>query len=118
MLGRALEAAERIGGFVMVHVGNTPSPLPRLLAMLRTGDVVTHCFHGFEDGVLEDSGAVLDGLAEAQGRGVIVDLGHGGGGFSLKAAEKAVASGCCRTRSPATCTTSASRGRSTTCSPR
>ena len=66
---------------------------PRLLAMLRTGDVVTHCFHGFADGVLEDSGAVLEGLAEAQGRGVIVDLGHGGGGFSLKAAEKAVASG-------------------------
>ena len=93
MLGRALEAAERIGGFVMVHVGNTPSPLPRLLAMLRTGDVVTHCFHGFEDGVLEDTGAVLEALVEAQGRGVVVDLGHGGGGFSLKAAEKAVAHG-------------------------
>ena len=93
MLGRALEAAERIGGFVMVHVGNTPSPLPTLLEMLRKGDVVTHCFHGFEDGVLEESGAVLEGLTEAQGRGVIVDLGHGGGGFSLKAAEKAVAYG-------------------------
>ncbi len=93
MLDRALEAAERIGGLVMVHVGNTPSPLPTLLRMLRAGDVVTHCFHGFEDGVLEESGAVLEGLAEAQGRGVVVDLGHGGGGFSLKAAEKAVAHG-------------------------
>ena len=93
MLGRALEAAERIGGFVMVHVGNTPSPLPRLLEMLRSGDVVTHCFHGFEDGVLEESGAVLKALLEAQRRGVVVDLGHGGGGFSLKAAEKAVAAG-------------------------
>ena len=93
MLDRALEAAERIGGFVMVHVGNTPSPLPTLLRMLRAGDVVTHCFHGFEDGVLEESGAVLEALMEAQGRGVVVDLGHGGGGFSLKAAEKAVAHG-------------------------
>ena len=93
MLGRALEAAERIGGFVMVHVGNTPSPLPKLLEMLRSGDVVTHCFHGFEDGVLEETGTVLDALLEAQGRGVIVDLGHGGGGFSLKAAEKAVEAG-------------------------
>ena len=93
MLGRALEAAEGIGGLVMVHVGNTPSPLPTLLRMLRSGDVVTHCYHGFEDGVLEESGAVLEGLAEAQGRGVVIDLGHGGGGFSLKAAEKAVAHG-------------------------
>ena len=93
MLGRALEAAERVGGFVMVHVGNTPTPLPTLLRMLGAGDVVTHCFHGFEDGVLEESGAVLESLAEAQARGVVVDLGHGGGGFSLKAAEKAVANG-------------------------
>ncbi len=93
MLKRAVGAAEGFGGFVMIHVGNSPSPLPKLMSMLRPGDVVTHSFHGFGDGVLEDSGAVVEGMKEAQGRGVVIDLGHGGGGFSFRSAEKALANG-------------------------
>ncbi|MDA1349446.1 MAG: amidohydrolase/deacetylase family metallohydrolase [Chloroflexi bacterium] len=92
-LKRAIEAAEGFDGFVMIHVGASPSPLPKLMSMLRPGDVVTHSFHGFEDGVLEGSGAVVEGMKEAQARGVVIDLGHGAGGFSFKAAEKALANG-------------------------
>ena len=93
VLKRAVEAAEGFGGFVMIHVGNSPSTLPTLMNMLRPGDVVTHAFHGFEDGVLEESGEVVEGMKEAQARGVVIDLGHGGGSFSFKAAEKALANG-------------------------
>ena len=93
VLSRAIEAAEGFGGFVMIHVGNNPSALPALLAMLRPGDVVTHAFHGFEDGVLEESGAVLEGLKDAQARGVFIDVGHGAGSFSFKSAQKALANG-------------------------
>ena len=63
------------------------------MSMLRPGDVVTHAFHGFEDGILEESGAVVEGMKEAQARGVAIDVGHGGGSFSFKSAEKALSSG-------------------------
>lgn len=93
VLGRAIEAAEGFGGFVMIHVGNNPTALPSLMDMLRPGDVVTHAFHGFEDGVLDESGAVLEGMRQAQARGVALDVGHGAGSFSFKSAERALASG-------------------------
>ena len=92
-LKRAVEAAEGFGGLVMIHVGNSPTTLPKLMGMLRPGDVVTHAFHGFEDGTLEESGAVVEGMKEAQDRGIVIDLGHGGGSFSFKAAERALANG-------------------------
>ena len=93
VLKRALEAAEAAGGFIMVHVGNTKTPLEDLVAMLRPGDVVTHSFHGREHGILDDAGRVLDGIEEAQRRGVVFDIGHGGGSFAFDTAEKALADG-------------------------
>ncbi len=92
-LKRAIEAAEALGTMVMIHVGNTRTPLERLTSMLRPGDVVTHTFHGHPHGVLNDSGRVLDGIREAQRRGVIFDIGHGAGSFSFATAEKALADG-------------------------
>ena len=92
-LKRALEAAEAIGGFVMIHIGLTKTPLERLVEMLRPGDAVTHAFHAAKDGVLDDSGRVIDGVREAQQRGVVLDIGHGAGGFSFDTAEKALSQG-------------------------
>ena len=89
----ALEAAEAMGGFVMIHVGDTATPLEDLCAMLRPGDVVTHSFGGFEDVLIDERGHVRDGFKEAAGRGVIFDVGHGGGGFSFANAERAIADG-------------------------
>ena len=63
------------------------------MRMLRPGDAVTHSFHGFGDGVLDSSGAVIEGMKEAQARGVVIDVGHGAGGFSFPAAEKALSEG-------------------------
>ena len=92
-LKRSIEAAEAIDGFVMIHIGNSATPLPDLMRMLRPGDAVTHSFHGFADGVLDDTGAVIEGMKEAQARGVVIDVGHGAGGFSFTAADKALSEG-------------------------
>ena len=92
-LKRALEAAEALGGFVMIHVGGTKTPLEKLTAMLRPGDVVTHAFHGRSHGILDDAGRVLDGIREAESRGIVFDIGHGQGSFSFDVAEKALAQG-------------------------
>ena len=92
-LKRALEAADILNKMVMIHVGNTKTPLEELTSMLRPGDVVTHSFHGSSHGVLNDSGRVLDGIREAQQRGVIFDIGHGAASFSFATAEKTLADG-------------------------
>ena len=92
-LTRSLEVAEEIGGFVMIHVGNTATPLEELCAMLRPGDVVTHSFCGLEDVLIDGSGRVREGFKEAARRGVVFDVGHGGGGFSFINAERAMADG-------------------------
>ena len=92
-LERALEAADALGVFVMIHVGGTRSPMEKLVNMLRPGDVVTHSYHGNDYGILDDAGRVIDGIKEAQQRGVIFDVGHGAGSFSFDVAEKALSRG-------------------------
>ena len=92
-LTRAIEAAEALDGFVMIHVGNTKTPLEELTAMLRPGDVVTHAFHGRPEGLVDDAGRVKPGILEAQRRGIVFDVGHGAGSFAFDTAEKALADG-------------------------
>jgi dihydroorotase len=92
-LKHALEAADATGKFLMIHVGNTRTPLEELASRLRPGDIVTHCFHGFPHGILDDAGRIRDGIVEAQRRGVIFDVGHGVGSFSFEIAEKALSQG-------------------------
>ena len=92
-LRRALEAAEALDSVVMIHIGDSKTPLEELTAMLRPGDVVTHCFTGLPNGVLDDAGRVVAGVKEAQRRGVVFDVGHGAGSFSFDTAEKAISQG-------------------------
>ena len=40
----------------MVHVGDTASPLPQILALLRSGDIVTHMYAPAPHGILDDHG--------------------------------------------------------------
>ena len=90
-LKRAIEAAEALGVFLMIHVGASATPLENLAALLRPGDVVTHTFHGHDHGVLDSSGRVLETLRDAQRRGIVFDIGHGMGSFSFRVAEQALA---------------------------
>jgi dihydroorotase len=92
-LKRAIQAADVLGGFVMIHVGNTSAPLEEMVNWLRPGDVVTHVYHGHRHGILDNSGRLIDGFKEAQERGVVFDIGHGAGSFSFDVAEKALSQG-------------------------
>lgn len=86
-LRRAVRAAETAQCPVMVHIGNAPEPLPALLELLRPGDVVTHCFTGTGNGVVDDQYRILDACRAARERGVRFDLGHGRGSFSFRIAK-------------------------------
>lgn len=92
-LTTALEASEAAGLPIMVHVGDTPLPLTEILDELRPGDVLTHCFHGREEGILDAKGQVLAQARRAAARGVHFDVGHGRGSFGFAVARQALAQG-------------------------
>lgn len=93
VLALAKEAADAVKLPLMVHIGDTHSPLRDILAMLGKGDVVTHCFHGRANGVLDDKGRVLAEVKKAVDKGLHLDVGHGAGSFSFEVAENAVKQG-------------------------
>ena len=76
VLERALAVAEPFAIPVMIHVGDTFTPLPELLALLRPGDVVTHVYAPV-NGILDAAGRLLPQVREARQRGVRFDLGNG-----------------------------------------
>lgn len=92
-LNTAREVSAAAGLPIMVHVGNTPLPLADILDELRAGDVLTHCYHGNAEGILDERGSVLGAARRAAARGVLFDVGHGRGSFSFEVARQALAQG-------------------------
>lgn len=90
---RAREAADLAELPLMVHVIDMLRPITWLLPHLEAGDVVTHCFHGNEGGVLDEKGRVFPEVFAARDRGVILDVGHGIGSFAWRVARAATAQG-------------------------
>ena len=102
-LRRAIRACEMAGtgGRVMCHIGGVESValMSQILETLRPGDILTHCFSGApnDDGKFTNivqEGRVLPAALDAKKRGVIFDVGHGGGSFDYTVAEVAIAQGC------------------------
>ena len=89
----AREAADALGLPLMVHVIDMRPALGWLLPYLGRGDVVTHCFHGNEGGILGADGRVLPAAVTARERGVLFDVGHGEGSFAYHVARSALAQG-------------------------
>ncbi len=90
---RARQAADEAGLPFMMHIGGSYSPLPELLAQMKKGDVVTHCFNWHPNGILDSNGKLLPAVLEARQRGVRFDVGHGAGSFSFDTAEKCLDQG-------------------------
>jgi dihydroorotase len=77
VLKRAQEVASSFHLPVMIHMGQTVSPLPKLLALLKPGDIVTHMFAPPPNSIIDDSGHILPEVLAARRRGVWFDLGNG-----------------------------------------
>jgi dihydroorotase len=92
---RAVEAGTLADIPVMVDFGqNKPErPLSELVTKkLRPGDIYTHMYSGLR-GEQDPSGKVNPALWEGRKRGVIFDVGHGGGSFLWRIAVPAVKEG-------------------------
>src|SRR5438132_3603999 len=91
----ALKAGKLTGLPVMVDFGRfrPERPYEELVgSRLRPGDISTHMYLDFIY-MLDASGKVLPYLFEAKKRGVIFDVGHGGGSFVFNQAVPAVRQG-------------------------
>ncbi len=102
-LKRAIQACEKCGwpAKLMVHIGGveTPQLMSQILDLLRPGDVLTHAYSGAPNiagaftNIVQD-GKLLPAAVAAKQRGVIFDVGHGGGSFDFTVAEIAIPQGC------------------------
>ena len=102
-LKRAIMACEKsgTGAKVMCHIGGveTGELMSQILDLLRRGDILTHAYSGFPNmagaftNIVQD-GKLLPAALAAKQRGVIFDVGHGGGSFDYTVAEVAIPGGC------------------------
>ncbi|MGH9255340.1 MAG: hypothetical protein ACRD3C_12320 [Vicinamibacterales bacterium] len=77
VLRRAQEAASAFGIPVMIHMGQTVSPMSKLLPLLKRGDIVTHMYAPPPHGIFDESGRVLPEVLAARKRGIWFDIGNG-----------------------------------------
>src|SRR5450755_3469282 len=102
-LKRGIQACEMCGwpARMMAHIGGveTKELMSQILDLLRPGDVLTHAYSGFPNmaGVFTNivqEGKLLPAALAAKQRGVMFDVGHGGGSFDFTVAEVAIPAGC------------------------
>ena len=101
-LKRAIQACEASGvpAKVMVHIGGVSDRalMSQILDLLRPGDILTHAYSGAPSIAGEFTNIVQDGkllpaALAAKKRGVVFDVGHGGGSFDYTVAEAAISQG-------------------------
>ena len=77
VLRRAQEVASSFGLQVMIHMGQTVSPISKLVDLLKRGDVVTHMFAPPPNSIMDESGRIMPEVLAARRRGVWFDVGNG-----------------------------------------
>ncbi len=96
---KAVEAGELANVPVMVDFGehDPPNSIQSLfMEHLRPGDMFTHTFsYGptQRETIVDENGQVKPFIFEAQKRGIVFDVGHGGGAFSWRQAVPALQQG-------------------------
>ncbi|MEJ1238145.1 amidohydrolase/deacetylase family metallohydrolase [Chryseolinea sp. T2] len=95
---RAVEAGTAANVPVMIDFGGNTPPLSiedLFMKHLRPGDIFTHCFAQLSsrESIVDDQGKLKPFVVAAQKRGIIFDVGHGGGSFRFSQAIPALKAG-------------------------
>lgn len=98
-----LRRARRLGDSLrlplLVHIGESwgrgaePPAIGEVLAYLQPGDIVTHMFTAHPGGLLDPNGRLRPEVREAQGSGVLFDVGHGLHNLNFDVARRVVDQG-------------------------
>lgn len=78
---------------LMVHIGNNPPNLDEIADLLSRGDIITHCYNGKPNRILNPACELRSSITRALQRGVRLDVGHGTASFSFEVARRAIALG-------------------------
>ena len=89
----ALDVAEETGLPLMAHLDAPPPSRHEVVSRLRPGDILTHCFRPFPNAPVRPDGRVREEILAARARGVIFDIGHGGGSFGCGTTRGMLAAG-------------------------
>ena len=98
-LERTVEAGELAGGIpAMIDFGGASPPLSiqtLLLEKLRPGDIYAHCYAhvGGREPIVDENGQVRPCVHQAREKGVLFEVGHGGGSFVYEQALPAMEQG-------------------------
>jgi len=92
---RALAACNRANVPLLVECHLPQYSLEDQLKRMRPGDIITHSFEKVTErmSVIDDQGKVRPFVKEAQKRGILFDVGHGGAGFWFSEAIPALQQG-------------------------
>jgi len=77
VLRRAQDVASSFDLPLMIHMGQTMSPLAKLFPLLKRGDIVTHMFAPPPNSIVDEGGRILPEVLAARKRGVWFDVGNG-----------------------------------------
>jgi dihydroorotase len=77
VLRRAQEVASSFGLPVMIHMGQTITPVAKLFPLLKRGDVVTHMLAPPPNSIVDETGKIEPAVTAARQRGVWFDVGNG-----------------------------------------
>jgi dihydroorotase len=88
---RAVEAGREADVPVMIDFGGHTPPLPLedlLLKHLRPGDIMTHAYAHVRGRhpIVDEKGQIQPYVLQARKRGIVFDVGHGGGSFLYRQA--------------------------------
>lgn len=83
VLRRTQEVASTFGLPVMIHMGQTATPMSTLLALLKPGDIVTHMLAPPPNSLVDDRGRVYPRVLAARRRGIWFDVANGRTGHLL-----------------------------------
>lgn len=77
VLRRAQEVASAYALPVMIHMGQSASPMSTLIKLLKPGDIVTHMFAPPPNAIIDADGRIFPEILEARRRGIWFDVANG-----------------------------------------
>jgi dihydroorotase len=92
-LDLARQAADLVGLPLVVHSPNSSLSIEHVFDRLRPGDVLTHCYHGKNCGLVDEQFRIKNHLRKRLADGVLLDVGHGFSSFDFQVARRALEQG-------------------------
>ena len=92
-LDLARQAADLVGLPLVVHSPNSTLSIEHVFGRLNPGDVLTHCYHGKNCGLVDEHSRIAPSIRQKLEKGVLLDVGHGFSSFDFGVARSLLEQG-------------------------